>query len=175
MNSRRFCHRNGIAIIAYSPFGSPDLPWGEKLPHILIDPVLKSIAEKHSKSTALVCLRWLLQRGLPTIPKVMIFSSNISKKNFELLRNWIWACFLQINTKNNLSLYFKSVIERELLENLKVFEAGFVLTEADMEAINRLNKNLRKIVPINKLKNGEVVLRDGKSRHFPFTYEEPLE
>ena len=58
---------------------------------------------------------------------------------------------------------------------MKVFEAGFVLTEADMEAINRLNKNLRKIVPINKLKNGEVVLRDGKSRHFPFTYEEPLE
>ena len=70
-------------MIAYSPFGSPDLPWGEKLPHILIDPVLKSIAEKHSKSTALVCLRWLLQRGLPTIPKVMIFSSDISKKNLN--------------------------------------------------------------------------------------------
>ena len=57
-------------MIAYSPFGSPDLPWGEKLPHILTDPVLKRIAEKHERSTANVALRWLLQRGLATIPKV---------------------------------------------------------------------------------------------------------
>ena len=57
-------------MIAYSPFGSPDLPWGEKMSHILIDPVLKGIAAKHQRSTANVALRWLLQRGLATIPKV---------------------------------------------------------------------------------------------------------
>ena len=59
-------------MIAYSPFGSPDLPWGEKMPHILADPVLTRIAAKYKRSTANVALRWLLQRGLATIPKVII-------------------------------------------------------------------------------------------------------
>ena len=59
-------------MIAYSPFGSPDLPWGEKMPHILADPVLTRIAAKYKRSTANVALRWLLQRGLATIPKVVI-------------------------------------------------------------------------------------------------------
>ena len=71
---RSFCRKHGIQMIAYSPFGSPDLPWGEKLPHILTDPVLKRIAEKHERSTANVALRWLLQRGLATIPKVCVIS-----------------------------------------------------------------------------------------------------
>ena len=68
---RRFCEKNGIVMIAYSPFGSPDLPWGEKMPHVLADPVLKGIAEKYDRSTANIALRWLLQRGVPTIPKVI--------------------------------------------------------------------------------------------------------
>ena len=68
---RRFCERNGIVMIAYSPFGSPDLPWGEKMPHILVDPVLKKIADKYQRSTAQIVVRWLLQRGMATIPKVL--------------------------------------------------------------------------------------------------------
>ena len=64
-------------MIAYSPFGSPDLPWGEKMPHILADPVLTRIAAKYKRSTANVALRWLLQRGLATIPKVIIKSKAI--------------------------------------------------------------------------------------------------
>ena len=66
----------------------------------------------------------------------------------------------------------QSVIERELLDNLKAYE--FELTEDEMQKIFGLNKNLRKIVPVNKLKDGSVVLRDGKSRHFPFHYEEKM-
>jgi len=100
----------------------------------LADPVLTRIAAKYKRSTANVALRWLLQRGLATIPK--------------------------------------SVIEKELLENMKVFEFG--LDEKDMEAISALNQNLRKIVPINKVKSGETILRDGRSRHYPFTFEEPI-
>merc|ERR1712192_91651 len=34
---RRFCVRHSINMVAFSPFGSPDLPWGEKLPHNLAD------------------------------------------------------------------------------------------------------------------------------------------
>ena len=67
----------------------------------------------------------------------------------------------------------QSVINKELLENLKVFEDGFELDQDEMNAIFKLNKNLRKLVPINKLKSGEVVIRDGKSRHFPYNYVEP--
>ena len=60
-------------MIAYSPFGSPDLPWGEKMPHILVDPVLKKIADKYQRSTANIVVRWLLQRGfVATIPKVLL-------------------------------------------------------------------------------------------------------
>ena len=62
-------------MVAYSPFGSPDLPWGEKLPHVLTDPVLKTIGEKHERSTANVVLKWLLQRKLVTIPKVNCHST----------------------------------------------------------------------------------------------------
>lgn len=54
---------------------------------------------------------------------------------------------------------------------MKAFE--FELTSEEMEAINRLNTNKRKIVPIVKLHSGEVILRDGKSRHFPFDFVEP--
>ena len=40
-------------MIGYSPFGSPDLPWGRTdLPHILADPTLKEIASRYQKSTA---------------------------------------------------------------------------------------------------------------------------
>ena len=41
-------------MIAYSPFGSPDLPWGKKMPHILADPVINEIAERMGKSPAQV-------------------------------------------------------------------------------------------------------------------------
>merc|ERR1712026_408205 len=97
-----FCRKHGIQMIAYSPFGSPDLPWGEKLPHILIDPMLKEIAAKYERSTAQIVLRWLLQRNLVTIPK--------------------------------------SVIESELLDNLKAYD--FALTQNEMQMIFGLNKNM---------------------------------
>ena len=47
---RRFCVKHGMAMIGYSSFGSPDLPWGEKLPHLLADPGLKKVADKHGRS-----------------------------------------------------------------------------------------------------------------------------
>ena len=47
------------------------------MPHILVDPLLKEIAEKYERSTAQIVLRWLLQRGLVTIPKVTIYRPNL--------------------------------------------------------------------------------------------------
>ena len=74
-------------MIAYSPFGSPDLPWGEKLPHILVDPTLKKIAAKYERSTAQIVLRWLLQRDLVTIPKVIKSLFHTGTKILNLFKN----------------------------------------------------------------------------------------
>jgi len=74
---RRFCVKNDILMVGYSPFGSPDLPWGRKLPHILVDPTLVKIAEELGKSTAQVVLRWQVQRGVGVIPK-SIFPNELS-------------------------------------------------------------------------------------------------
>jgi len=129
---RRFCEKHEIVTVGYSPFGSPDLPWGEKMPHLLVDETLKSIAEKHGVTTALVILRWQLQRDVVVIPK--------------------------------------SVIIDELKENKKAFD--FALDGADMKKIRGLELNLRKIVPIVKLKDGTVELRDEHSDLYPFREEE---
>jgi diketogulonate reductase-like aldo/keto reductase len=55
-----YCKKKGIVMVAYSP-----LTQGRRLG----DDVIKGIAEKHGKSAAQVVLRWILQRGMATIPK----------------------------------------------------------------------------------------------------------
>ena len=69
-----FCQKNGITVTAYAPLGSPgkrsfviktDWPEGNALGH----PVVKKIAEKHSKTPAQVLLRQIVQRGISAIPK----------------------------------------------------------------------------------------------------------
>ena len=60
----------------------------------------------------------------------------------------------------------QSVIKSELAENLRVLEDGFELDKGDMDAIFSLNRDLRKIVPVAKLKSGEIVLRSGQKCSF---------
>ncbi len=59
---RKFCNKNGIAFVAWSPLGGKGAP-------VLDNQVIRAIAEKHGKSPAQVTLRWELQRGMITIPK----------------------------------------------------------------------------------------------------------
>ncbi|CAM3289310.1 aldo/keto reductase [Brevibacillus invocatus] len=59
---REFCREQGIQFEAWSP-----LMQGE----LLDQPVLKEIAEKYQKSVAQVILRWDLQHGVVTIPKLI--------------------------------------------------------------------------------------------------------
>ena len=67
-------------MIGYSPFGSPDLPWGRTdLPHILVDPTLQEIAKEVGKSTAQVVLRWNIQGGLGICGK-SVFENELGKK-----------------------------------------------------------------------------------------------
>jgi diketogulonate reductase-like aldo/keto reductase len=55
-----YCKKKGVVMVAYSP-----LTQGRRLG----DEVIKGIAEKHGKTAAQVVLRWILQRGVVTIPK----------------------------------------------------------------------------------------------------------
>ena len=60
VESADFCKANGIAVEAWSPFGS-----GE----VLKNSTLTQIADQYGKSTAQVCLRWLIQKDIVPLPK----------------------------------------------------------------------------------------------------------
>ena len=69
-----FVQDQGIAVTAYSSFGPQsflelDLKRAKDTPLLLEHPVIKSVAEKHSKSPAQVLLRWATQRNIAVIPK----------------------------------------------------------------------------------------------------------
>jgi len=67
-----WCKSKGIAVTAYSPFGSPDRPWATANdPKLLDDPKLGELAKKYGKSPAQLVLRWLVQREIVTIPKTV--------------------------------------------------------------------------------------------------------
>nr|CAI5862099.1 unnamed protein product [Callosobruchus analis] len=72
-----FCQKNGIVVVAYSPLGSPGFnvfmqkngfPTKE-IPNILQLPMVKKIAEKHSKTTGQILLRFWIEQNVVVIPK----------------------------------------------------------------------------------------------------------
>ncbi|PNF29306.1 hypothetical protein B7P43_G08940 [Cryptotermes secundus] len=83
-----FCKSRGITVTGYSPMGSPDSPYFKVgMPRLLEDPKLKEVAQLVGKSVGQVVLRYLVQRGLVTVPKSVTKSriqENINIFNFEL-------------------------------------------------------------------------------------------
>lgn len=63
-----FCHKNNIAITAYSPLGSQH-DKNDKTPKVLENEVIKEIATRLKITPAQVILAWLLKRGVIVIPK----------------------------------------------------------------------------------------------------------
>lgn len=55
-----FCNQHDIFVVAYSPLG---------IGYLLSNPEIKTIAEKYSVSSAQICLRYLLQKGVAALPK----------------------------------------------------------------------------------------------------------
>ena len=69
----------GIQIEAWGPFGQGDID-------IVGNPVLQSLAKKYQKTISQIVLRWIIQRGLITIPrcKPNHFAENLEVMQFAL-------------------------------------------------------------------------------------------
>jgi len=87
----------GIAVTGYSTFGPSsflELEWQKAIgtPLLLEHPVIKSISEKHNRTSAQVLLRWVTQRGIAIIPKSNNQSrleQNLRVTDFDLKKNEI--------------------------------------------------------------------------------------
>ena len=55
-----FCRENGILVESWGPLARGGA---------LEEPILRRIADKHGKSVAQICIRWVLQRGIVPLPK----------------------------------------------------------------------------------------------------------
>lgn len=83
-----YCRKNGIAMTAYSPLGSPashresDEP---DVPVLLKNETILAIAKKHNATAAQVLIKWSLQRGVIAIPK------SVSKLRIEENFNSIYV------------------------------------------------------------------------------------
>jgi 2,5-diketo-D-gluconate reductase B len=72
------CARHGMAIVAYSPIARG---------RIKGDHTLQRIGERHRKTAAQICLRWLVQQGVAAIPRtsqLQRLSENIEIFDFDL-------------------------------------------------------------------------------------------
>ncbi len=78
IESAEYCQRNGIIVEAWSPLGSGD---------VLKDATMKHLAEKYQKSSAQICLRWLLQKNIIPLPKSTherFMAANLQVYDFEV-------------------------------------------------------------------------------------------
>jgi 2,5-diketo-D-gluconate reductase B len=72
------CKKYGMAVVAYSPIAKGS---------VRTEPVLVAVGRAHGKSPAQVCLRFLIQQGVPVIPrttKVERLGENIDIFDFTL-------------------------------------------------------------------------------------------
>lgn len=71
--------KHGIHVVGWAPFGQGDID-------VIGHPLLQSLAKKYDKTPSQIVLRWVVQRGLMTIPrcKPNHFSENLDVMNFIL-------------------------------------------------------------------------------------------
>ena len=72
-------HQLNIQVEAWGPFGQGDID-------VIGHPLLQSMAKKYGKTSAQIVLRWIVQRGLITIPrcKPSHFAENLEILSFAL-------------------------------------------------------------------------------------------
>ena len=72
-------HQLGIQVEAWGPFGQGDID-------VVGHPLLQSLAQKYQKTASQIVLRWIIQRGLITIPRAKPnhFAENLGIMAFTL-------------------------------------------------------------------------------------------
>ncbi len=72
-------HSLGIQVEAWGPFGQGDID-------VIGHPLLQSLARKYKKTASQIVLRWIIQRGLITIPRAKPnhFAENLEIMTFSL-------------------------------------------------------------------------------------------
>lgn len=78
LEAAAYCQKNGIVVEAWSPLGRKEA---------LDNETLKSIGSKYGKSTAQVCVRWIMQHGILPLPKTVNprrMAENADVFDFEL-------------------------------------------------------------------------------------------
>lgn len=75
---REFCAQHGIVVTAYAPLVRPHRT-AEGQQTALNDPVVKRIGERHSKSAAQICLKYLVRKKLVHLPTIQ---NNYAMYNF---------------------------------------------------------------------------------------------
>ncbi|MBR4239686.1 MAG: aldo/keto reductase [Prevotella sp.] len=72
-------HELGIQVEAWGPFGQGDID-------VIGHPLQQSLAQKYQKTASQIVLRWIVQRGLITIPRAKPnhFAENLEIMTFEL-------------------------------------------------------------------------------------------
>jgi 2,5-diketo-D-gluconate reductase A len=72
-------HLLGIQVEAWGPFGQGDID-------VVGHPLLQSLAAKYQKTASQIVLRWIVQRGLITIPRAKPnhFAENLEIRTFSL-------------------------------------------------------------------------------------------
>ncbi|OCT58165.1 aldo-keto reductase family 1 member C15 [Xenopus laevis] len=81
-----FCKSKDIVLVGFSVLGSSrDESWIDpKIPVILEDPALNTIAQKHNRTPAQVAMRFLLQRGVVVLAKS--FTPARIQQNFQVFQ-----------------------------------------------------------------------------------------
>ncbi len=72
-------HELGIHVEVWGPFGQGDID-------VIGNPLLRTLAKKYQKTASQIVLRWIIQRGLITIPRAKPnhFAENLETMSFSL-------------------------------------------------------------------------------------------
>jgi len=78
---KEYCKTKGIPLVGYATLLNPSLQ-GEKSAELWEEPILVSIAAKHSKSVPQVLIRWAIQAGV--VPLVKSVSPDRTQQNIQV-------------------------------------------------------------------------------------------
>ncbi|XP_069983510.1 aldo-keto reductase family 1 member A1 [Penaeus vannamei] len=94
---REFCSRHQIPVCAYAPLGAPGTPYSSKIPKLLEDKALLTLADRYGRSPAQILLRYLVQLEIVAVFKsanpgrmrenMKIFDFSITPEDMKLLDN----------------------------------------------------------------------------------------